>query len=104
MSRTATLLKFTARPGQRDALVAAYRDEAARVAADEPEIALYLIHTSPTEPDAVWLYVAFASEAAEEAYTTGAAGNRAMSRIDALAPAPPEHADFTLVGGKGLPQ
>jgi len=103
MARTATLLKFTARPGQRGALVAAYLSEATRVAVNESEIELYLIHTSLTEPDAVWLYVAFTSEAAEDAYTRGAAGNSVMSRIDALAPAPPEHFDFVPVGGKGLP-
>ncbi len=102
MTRTATLLKFTALPGQRDAVVATFQDEATRLSG-EPGILLYLVHTAPDEPDAVWLYVAFASERDEEAYTRGVAGERAMNRTDAFAPLPPEHIGLVPVGGKGMP-
>ncbi len=102
MARTATLLKFTALPGKRDALVEAFRDEAAQ-AEHNAGIELYLVHTAADEPDAVWLYVAFASEADEEAYTGGMAGEQAMSRTDPLAPAPPEQIGLVPQGGKGVP-
>jgi len=103
MARTATLLKFTALPGKRDALVAVFRDEAAQ-AEGNAGIERYLVHTATDEPDAVYLYVAFASEADEEAYTRGMAGAQAMNRTDVFAPGPPEHIGLVPQGGKGMPR
>jgi quinol monooxygenase YgiN len=47
-------VKFTAQPGQRDALVEHLLSEAAFV---EKAIGcqLYIINTSPTEPESVWV-------------------------------------------------
>ncbi len=87
MARTATLLKFTALPGKRDDLVAAFQDEAAR-AEDNAGIELYLVHTATDEPDAVYLYVAFASEADEEAYTRGDGGRTSDEPHGRICPRP----------------
>jgi quinol monooxygenase YgiN len=69
MSRYALFGKFTAAPGQRDEL----RDlllDAAGLVADAPGYETWIVHTSPDDPDGVWVYESWCSEADHDASLT----------------------------------
>lgn len=74
------IAKFYAKPGQRDALVAALRPMFEQVKS-EPGTLLYMMHTSQAEPDAVWFYERYADAAAFEHHRTTPAHDRALAAI-----------------------
>lgn len=74
------IAKFRAKPGQRDALVDALRPMFEQVKS-EPGTLLYMMHTSPDEPDAVWFYERYADAAAFEHHRTTPAHDRALEAI-----------------------
>ena len=95
--------KFTAVPGQRDALAERLLAAAAMVA-DAPGCELYLVHISPDDEDAVWVSEVWASEADHKASlrVQGAA-----EFIKATMPLIAEISDQVRtvpLGGKGLDQ
>jgi quinol monooxygenase YgiN len=66
MSAYGCYVKFTARPGQRDALVEHLLHAAAGVRA-VAGCQLYLINTSPTEPECVWVTEVWRSQQEHDA-------------------------------------
>jgi quinol monooxygenase YgiN len=61
--------KFTTHPGQRDSLVALLL-EAASSMQSVPGCELYLVNTSPTESETVWVTEVWSSEQAHDASLT----------------------------------
>ena len=59
MSRIAAFAKMRAQPGRRQELVDALRPYLEK-SASEPGTVAYALHTSSTDPDAVWFYARFA--------------------------------------------
>jgi quinol monooxygenase YgiN len=72
--------KFYAKPGQRDALVDVLRPMFEQVKA-EPGTLLYMMHVSPSEPNAVWFYERYVDAAAFEHHRTTPAHDRALEAI-----------------------
>lgn len=93
------IVRFVAQSGQRDALIAALRPmfEAVR---SEPGTLLYLMHTSPADPDVVWFYERYADEAAFEVHRTTKAHDEALLAIGPLLASPPEIHYLDLVASK----
>jgi quinol monooxygenase YgiN len=93
--------KFTAVPGQRDALVERLL-EAARTISAAPGCELYVVHTSTDDDDAVWVSEVWASEADHDA-SLQMPGARDF--VEATMPLIAWISDQTRtvpVGGKGL--
>ena len=102
MTRFGLFGKITAQPGQRDALVQHLLTAAALVGA-APGCELYVVHTSPTEPDALWVSEAWRSQADHEA-SLGAAGVRELiAKARPLIAGMSDRVVTVPVGGKGLP-
>lgn len=102
MDMVGVLLKFTARPGGRDALIA-HLTETAALAADESGTMLWTVNASPVEQDVVWVYEAYADAAAKSAHESGDAYARARARTAELLGSPPEAFPLIPLSGKGLP-
>jgi len=101
MSAYGCYVKFTARPGQRDALVehllsvAAFVEKAAGCE-------LYIINTSPTEPESVWVTEVWRSQEEHDASLTIEGAQAAIKQVLPLLAGSPEKIDVLPVGGKGL--
>lgn len=92
--------KLVAQPGQRDALVAALL-QAAEAMRHVPGCELYIVNTSPTEPDVIWVTEVWSSRKAhqealerEEAKTTIAQNRHLIAGGDRI--------ELVPIGGKGL--
>ncbi|HEX4208085.1 MAG TPA: putative quinol monooxygenase [Ktedonobacteraceae bacterium] len=93
-------VKFTALPGQRDALVEHLLSAAAsveKVAGCE----LYLINTSPAEPESVWVTEIWRSQEEHDASLTIEGAQEAIKQVLPLLAASPQKIDVLPVGGKG---
>jgi quinol monooxygenase YgiN len=101
MSRLGLYVKFTARPGQRDALVALLLQAASLIEA-APGCELWLINTSPTEADAVWVTELWRSEAEHDTSLTLPGVREQIGQVMPLLAGPPERTDVVPVGGAGL--
>lgn len=101
MSKFGLYVKFTARPGQRDALVAQLLG-AAELAGDAAGCELYVVNTSPTEPDAVWITEIWRSRADHDAALAVEGAQESIERARPLLAGPPEPIVVLPVGGKGL--
>ena len=94
-------VKFTTQPGQRDALVehllsaAAFIEKAAGCE-------LYIINTSPTEPESVWVTEVWRSQEEHDASLTIESAQAAIKQVLPLLAGSPEKIDVLPVGGKGL--
>ena len=102
MSAYGCYVKFTARPGQRDALV----QHLLRAADGVRLVAgcqLYLINTSPTEPESVWVTEVWRSQQEHDASLTIEGAKEAIQHVLPLLAGSPEKIDLLPVGGKGLP-
>lgn len=95
--------KLTARPGARDAL----RDlllEAADGVGQVTGARLYVVNTSPDDPDSVWVYEAWDSAEAHAASLQLEETRALIARGMPLLAGPPEGGTpLTPVGGLGLP-
>lgn len=100
MSKYGAYVKFTAKPGQRDALSDILL-EAAAAARTVKECEVYIINVSEAEPDAVWVTEVWSSAEAHKASLddpkTKASIARAMPLIAGV-----ESIPVVPVGGKGL--
>ncbi|MFL5659281.1 MAG: putative quinol monooxygenase [Ktedonobacteraceae bacterium] len=103
MSAYGCYVKFTARPGQRDALVEHLLRAAARVS-NVAGCELYLINTSPTEPESVWVTEVWRSQQEHDASLTTPDAQEAIKQVLPLLAGLPEKIDVLPVGGKGLTQ
>jgi quinol monooxygenase YgiN len=84
-------VKFIAQPGQRDALVE-------KAAGCE----LYIINTSPTEPESVWVTEVWRSQQEHDASLTIESAQAAIKQVLPLLAGAPEKIDVLPVGGKGF--
>jgi quinol monooxygenase YgiN len=101
MSAYGCYVKFTALPGQSDALV----EHLLRAAAGVRSVAgcqLYLINTSPTEPESVWVTEVWRSQQERDASLAIEGVQEAIKRVLLLLAGSPEKIDVLPVGGKGL--
>ncbi|HWE60590.1 MAG TPA: putative quinol monooxygenase [Chloroflexota bacterium] len=94
-------VKFTARPGQRDALVA-YLLRAAAQAEQAEGCALYIVNTSPTEPESVWVTEVWRSQEEHDASLTTEGAQALIKLVLPLLASSPEKIDVLPVGGKGV--
>jgi quinol monooxygenase YgiN len=94
--------KITVHPGQRDALVAILLDAAA-IMRDVPGCDLYIVNTSPTEPDTIWVTEAWHSR---EAHQGSLARDDVRALIERGRPmiAGGERIEVVPMGGKGIPE
>src|SRR5437588_11163227 len=94
-------VEFTTQPGQRDALVehllsaAAFIEKAAGCE-------LYIINTSPTEPESVWVTEVWRSQEEHDASLTVEGAGELIKKVMPLLAGSPEKIDLLPVGGKGL--
>ena len=100
MSKVGRYVHFTAREGLRDALVGNLLG-AARLLGDAPGCELYLISTSPTDPDTVWVTEVWSTQAELDASLTLDSVKGVIQRVLPLV-GPPGRIDLSPVGGKGL--
>ncbi|TXL78137.1 antibiotic biosynthesis monooxygenase [Vineibacter terrae] len=96
------VVRFVARPGKRDELVAILKPMFNEVE-KEPGTLLYLMHLSDNEPDVVWFYERYQDKAAFEIHRTSATHDAVLASLKPVLAAPPEIHWLSLVAGKGLP-
>lgn len=104
MSKVGYYVKFTAKAGQRDALVARLL-RAAELAGKAAGCELYIVNTAVAEADVVWVTEVWASAEDHRASLEGLAtpeGRALLAETLALLVGPPERTDVLPVGGKGL--
>src|SRR5690242_2348650 len=104
MSRVGFYVKFTARAGQRDALVARLL-RAAQQPGTAAGCVLYIVNTAVAEADVVWVAEVWRSAEDHRASLEGLAtpeGRAMIAETLVLLAGPPERTDVLPVGGKGL--
>ena len=101
MSRVGLYVKFKMQPGQRDALLEMLLASAQQMESS-PGCELYLVNTSPTEADVVWVTEVWSSMAAHDASLSLPGAAEAIKRALPLLAGPPERINVVPVGGKGL--
>jgi quinol monooxygenase YgiN len=94
-------VKFTAQPGQCDALVE-HQLRAAAGVSKVAECELYLINTLPTELESVWVTEAWRNQQDLDASLTTEDSQEAIKQILPLLAGSPEKIEVLPVGGKGL--
>ncbi len=92
--------KIRAQVGQRDALIAVLL-EGANILQQDATYLLYIVNSSPTEPDTVWVTEAWRSRADHEASLTRADIKPILMRGRSLI-AGFERIELEPIGGKGL--
>lgn len=95
--------KVLAKPGQRDALVR-HLLEAARLLKPVKSCELYIINTSLTEPDAIWVTEVWRSEADHDASLKMDSVKALIAKARPLIAGGDPPIRLTPVGGKGLPR
>lgn len=95
--------KIVAQPGQRDALVQ-HLLAAARLMERVPGCELYVVGTSATEPDAVWVTEVWRSEADHDASLSIDGVRALIAAARPLIAAIAEPVRTMPVGGTGLPR
>ena len=101
MSAYGCYIKFMARPGQRDTLV----ELVLQVAASLEAVAgceLYVINTSPSEAESVWVTEIWRSQEENNAALSVEGAQELIGKVRSLLAGPPERVDVQPVGGKGL--
>lgn len=93
--------KLTAHEGKRDALVEKMM-KAAELMASVPGCLLYVVGTSPAEPDAVFITELWKDEDSHGASLSMAGVRNLIVETMPLLAAKPEGTKVTTVGGKGI--
>ena len=101
MGRVGRYVQLKAREGQRDVLVE-HMLGVAQLLADVPGCELYVINTSATETDTVWVTEVWSTQAALAASLTIESVKASVEQVVLLLAGPPERIDILPVGGKGL--
>jgi quinol monooxygenase YgiN len=101
MGRVGRYVQLKAREGQRDALVE-HMLGAAQLLVDVPGCELYVINTSATDADAVWVTEVWSTQAELDASLTMESVKASVEQVVPLLAGPPERIDILPVGGKGL--
>ncbi|GHO43046.1 putative quinol monooxygenase [Ktedonospora formicarum] len=103
MSAYGCYVKFTTKPGQRDTFVT-YLLNAASAMEKVPGCQLYIVNTSPTEPECVWVTEVWNSQEEHDASLTIEGAQETIQLAIPLLAGAPEKIDIQPVGGKGLIQ
>lgn len=100
MSKLGLYVKFTAKPGKRDALVEILLD-AATAARSAKDCELYIVNVSDTEPDTVWVTEVWSNP---DAHESSLAQEETRASIELAMPliAGVESTKVTPIGGKGI--
>jgi quinol monooxygenase YgiN len=98
MARFGLFGKMTAHPGQRDALLALLMEGTA----DLPGCDLYVVNTSVDEPDGIWIYEAWQSEADHAASLKDERVREVINRAMPLIAGFGDQVKLQPVFGKGL--
>lgn len=101
MSAYGCYVKFTARPGQREKLVGLLLKAAAGVEA-APGCELYIINTSASEAEGVWVTEVWRSQEDHDASLSIEGAQELIKQVLPLLAGSPERIDLVPVGGKGL--
>ncbi len=101
MSRDGCNVKFTAQPGQRDMLIELLLRVVAGVE-EAPGCELYIINTSPAEPERVWVTEVRRSQEEKDASLSNEGTRALIKQVLPLLVGSPERLDVRPVGGKGL--
>jgi quinol monooxygenase YgiN len=101
MCRVALQVKFMARPGQRDALVA-YLLTAAEGLRSAAGCELWMVSTSPSEPETVWVTEIWRSMADHDASLNIPGARESIQQVMPLLAGPPERTDMVPRGGIGM--
>ena len=101
MGRVGRYVELKAREGQRHELVA-HMLGAAHLLADVPGCELYVINTSATDSDTVWVTEVWRTQAELDASLTNESVKASVEQVVPLLAGPPERIDILPVGGKGL--
>jgi quinol monooxygenase YgiN len=101
MSRVGRYVQLKAREGQRDALVE-HMLGAAQLLVDVPGCELYVINTSATDADAVWVTEVWSTQSELDASLTMESVKASVEQVVPLLAGPPDRIDILPVGGKGL--
>jgi quinol monooxygenase YgiN len=101
MSAYGCYVKFVARPGQLETLVELLLQAAAGVEA-APGCELYIINTSPTEAESVWVTEVWRSLEEHDASLSIEGAQELIKQVRPLLAGPPERIEVLPVGGKGL--
>jgi quinol monooxygenase YgiN len=101
MGRVGRYVQLKAREGQRDALVE-HMLGAAQLLVDVPGCELYVINTSATDADAVWVTEVWSTQAELDASLTIESVKASVEQVVPLLAGPPDRIDILPVGGKGL--
>ncbi len=101
MNRFGMFGKFTAQPGQRDALVQ-YLLTAAELVSNAPGCDLYVVGTSASEPDTIWVTEAWRSKEDHDASLSLAGVRELIAKARPLIAAMGDPILTIPVGGKGL--
>jgi len=100
VSRFGLFGKISTQPGQCDALVDILLQAAASLR-DDPECELYIVSTSPTEPNVIYVTEAWSSQAAHEA-SLAREDVRVLIQRGMPLMAGGERTELMPLGGKGL--
>ncbi len=101
MSSYGCYVKFVARPGQRERLVELLLQAAAGIE-EAPGCQLYIVNTSPTEAESVWVTEVWRSQEEHDASLTVEGARELIEKALLLLAGSPEKIDVLPVGGKGL--
>ena len=101
MSKVGAFVKLTAREGQRDALIA-HLLQSVSTAQGEDETEVWIISSSPTEPNTVWLTEIYSSPEAQAAHSGSEAAQANLAGAMQYIAAAPDVILFSPAGGKGI--
>ncbi|SDN93742.1 putative quinol monooxygenase [Actinacidiphila guanduensis] len=101
MDKIGYYVKFRARTGQRDALVKILL-QAAELTQDAPGCELYIVNTTPSEDDVVWVTEIWSSAADHTASLSAPGAKELIGQALPLLAGPPERIDLHPTGGVGL--
>ncbi len=100
-STIAVLAKLTAKPGNRDQVVAILSDMVAAVE-DEPGTVTYALHTANDDDVTIWFYERYTDDTALAAHSAGDAMKALGPRLAGLMAARPEIIRLTPHAAKGV--
>lgn len=101
MSNVVSWIRVPLRPGTRDAALESLEAEL-RAVQEEPGTLLYVVHTSDTDPDAIYFYEMYEDEEAVEVHRASSAFQHVGDALTPLLDGAPESLQLAAFGGKGF--
>jgi quinol monooxygenase YgiN len=94
-------VKFVAKEGKREEILHLLDSMLSQVK-EEPETLVYLVHTADEDPNAIWFWMVYASEAAMQVHGDTEIDRELRQKFQPMLEST-EVIRLTLVGGKSLP-